>query len=299
MTAVMPEAPDLEVNPDMVPGEVAHAGLLAAFRAENHAAWQKYRWLLSACRARAGTTRRVVGDRYAPQAAAAALAWSGATAAARYEFAHQILERLPMIGQEMQAGRLQESKAAILVSIVRDLDDAQACEVIARILGRAPGLVHGALATLAEKTAAEVDRDWYEARRQAAEARARVVSRLAPSGAAELCGLDLPHDTAREAYDHVVALADGVHAGVRARGRELRVGEVQSHVYLRLLHPDLLGVDDAPTPPAPPPPASTETAAAEKIDPPAATTASPTSDDRLSAARDRGRARGERPRCGR
>ena len=150
-----------------------------------------------------------------------------------------------MLGEEMRAGRLQESKAALLVAIVRDLDDAAAREVIARLLGRAPALVHGALADLAEKTAAEVDPAWYEARRRAAEARARVVARTAPSGAAELCGLDLPHDPAREAYDHVVALADAVHAGVRARGRELRVGEVQSHVYLRLLHPDLLGVDDA------------------------------------------------------
>jgi hypothetical protein len=247
MTAVIPETlgVDLEADPDSVPGETAHAGMLAAFRAENHAVWQKYRWLLSTCRARAGTTHRTTGDRYAPQAAAAALAWSGAMAAARYDFAHQILERLPMIGEEMRAGRLQESKAALLVSIVRDLDDAQAREVIARILGRAPDLVHGALAALAEKTAAEVDHDWYEARRQAAEARARVVARIAPSGAAELCGLDLPHDPAREAYDHVVALADAVSAAVRGRGRQLRVGQVQSHVYLRLLHPDLLGVDDA------------------------------------------------------
>ena len=244
MTAVIPETLDLEADPDTMPGEAAHAGMLAAFAAENHAVWQKYRWLLSACRARAGTTRRTTGDRYAPHAAAAAFAWSGAMAAARYEFAHQILERLPMIGQAMRAGRLQESKAALLVSIVRDLDDAQAREVMSRILDGAPDLPHGALGTLAEKTAAEVDRHWSEARRRAAEARARVVARIAPSGAAELSGLDLPLDPAREAYDHVVVLADAVHAGVRARGRELRVGEVQSHVYLRLLHPDLLGVDD-------------------------------------------------------
>src|SRR4051794_10940966 len=236
MTVVMPEVLDLEVDPDTVPGETAHAGLLAAFRAENHATWQKYRWLLSACRARAGTTRRVLGDRYAAQAAAAALAWTGSMAAARYDFAHQILERLPMLGEQLRTGGLEESKAALLVSIVRDLDDDVAREVIARILGRAAELTHPALGALAEKTAAELDPGWYEARRQAAEARARVVARTAPSGAAELCGLDLPHDPAREAYDHVIALSDAVHAAVRARGRELRVGQVQSHVYLRLLH---------------------------------------------------------------
>jgi len=68
----MPEVLDLEVDPDSVPGETAHAGLLAAFHAENHAVWQRCRWLLSACRARADTTRRTTADRYAPQAAAAA-----------------------------------------------------------------------------------------------------------------------------------------------------------------------------------------------------------------------------------
>src|ERR1700710_2294232 len=105
MTAVMPEVLDLEVDPDSVPGETAHAGLLAAFHAENHAVWQRCRWLLSACRARAGTTRPPppprppTAARSAPQPAAAALAWSGAMAAARYDFAYQVLERLPMIGE--------------------------------------------------------------------------------------------------------------------------------------------------------------------------------------------------------
>jgi hypothetical protein len=245
MTAVMPEVLDLEVDPDSVPGETAHAGLLAAFRTENHAVWQRCRWLLSACRARAGTTRRTTADRYAPQAAAAALAWSGAMAAARYDFAYQVLERLPMIGEAMREGWMPESKASTLVAMVRDLDDEQASLVVSRVLSQAPVLVHGAWATLVERTAADVDPGWHEARRKAAEARARVVARTAPSGAAELSGLDLPHDPAREAYDHVVALADAVTAAVTARGRELRRGVVESHVYLRLLHPDLLGVDDA------------------------------------------------------
>ena len=241
----MPEVLDLEVDPDSVPGETAHAALLAAFHAENHAVWQRCRWLLSACRARAGTTRRTTADRYAPQAAAAALAWSGAMAAARYDFAYQVLERLPMIGEAMREGWMPESKASILVAMVRDLDDEQARHVVARVLSQAPVLVHGAWAALVEKTAADVDPAWHEARRKAAEARARVVARTAPSGAAELSGLDLPHDPAREAYDHVVALADAVAAAITARGRELRRGVVESHVYLRLLHPDLLGVDDA------------------------------------------------------
>jgi hypothetical protein len=145
----------------------------------------------------------------------------------------------------MRQGRLDEPRAAILVSTLRDLDDEQARLVVSRVLGRAPELPHGALATLTEKTAASVDEDWAEARRRAAEARARVVARIGPSGAAEISGLDLPVDPALEAHGHVVALADAVHAAARARGRDLPLGVVQSHVFVRLLQHDLLGAADA------------------------------------------------------
>ena len=258
MTAILPAVggPDgefdepplgagLDADPDSLAGEEAHAGMVAAFRAKNHIAWQQYRWLLSACRSRAGTTTRRLDDPRAPQAAAAAFGWSSMMACAKYDFARQILERLPAIGEAMREGWLEEEKASTIVSTVRDLDDAKARLVVARVLGQAPELSHRALTTLTEKTAADVDPDWDEARRAAAIARARVLARIAPSGAAELSGLDLPVEPAVEAHGHVVAVADAVRAAAQARGRDLTVGTVQSHVFLRLLHHDLLGADDA------------------------------------------------------
>jgi hypothetical protein len=72
-----------------------------------------------------------------------------------------------------------------------------------------------------------------------------VVARSAPSGAAELSGLDLPEDLALEAHGHVVAVADAVSAAVRARGGEVGKAFTEAHVYLRLLGRDLLDADDA------------------------------------------------------
>jgi hypothetical protein len=235
----------LEGDPSVLTGEDVEAGLLAAFRADNHAAWLRCRWLFEACRSRAGTTTRVANSSRAALIAAAALGWTGAMAAARLEFARQVLVRLPALGEAMREGWLEESKASTIVSIVRELDDAQARVVVERLLGRARELTHPELARKAEKAAADVDPAWHEARRAAAVARARVVARSAPSGAAELSGLDLPEDLALEGHSHVVAVADAVRAAVRARGGDVGHAFTEAHVYLRLLGPSLIGADDA------------------------------------------------------
>ena len=64
MTAVVEPAggsfdDPLRADPAALVGEDVEAGLMAAFRADNRAAWARCRWLLEACRSRAGTTRRV------------------------------------------------------------------------------------------------------------------------------------------------------------------------------------------------------------------------------------------------
>ncbi len=105
-----------------VVGEVAEAGMRAGFALECHATWLRCRWLLEACRARAGTTARVLDDPYAAQLAAAALASSSTMAAMRLELAEGVLERLPALGEEMAAGRLEDRKAWHFVSVLRDLD---------------------------------------------------------------------------------------------------------------------------------------------------------------------------------
>jgi hypothetical protein len=260
----------LSTDPSTLTGQDVEAGLVAAFRADNRAAWARCRWLLEACRSRAGTTARVLGESRAGLIPAAALAWSPAMAAARLEFARQVIERLPALGQGMREGWLEESKAEAIVATVRELDDAQARRVVERLLGRAATLTHPELRRAAENEAAAVDPGWYEARRAAAVARARVVARSAASGAAELSGLDLPEDLALEAHAHVVALADAVRAAVRARGGDVGQGFTEAHVYLALLRPHLLAADDATV---------IATLTEELLNPPTPTDDDPTDDD--------------------
>ncbi|NMO94164.1 DUF222 domain-containing protein, partial [Actinomycetospora sp. TBRC 11914] len=214
----------LQTDPAGLVGQDVEAGLLGAVWADNHAAWARCRWLLEASRARAGTTRRVLDDARGALTVAAALRWSPSMAAARVEFARQILERLPALGEAMRAGWLEEREAGVYVTLLRELDDAQARRVVELLLEGTPQWTHAELTGQVEKTAAAIDPGWAEARRAAAVARARVVARSAPSGAAELCGYDLPEDLALEAHSHVVALADAVVALVRGRGGEIGQG---------------------------------------------------------------------------
>ena len=243
-TEEVPEAWLVAVDPSTLSGWWADAAMVAAFRADNHAAWRRSRGLWEAARASAGTTVRVTERARAGKIPAASLGWSEQRGAAKIEFARQILVRLPALGEEMRVGRLEESKAEIFVSTVADLDDAQAREVVDRLLGRAPELTHGQLRARVEATAKAVDPGWAEARLAAAIARRRVSLRTAPSGAAELSGLDLPPIPAQDAHDRIVALADVVRDRLRALGCEAGQGLVRSEVLLVLTGPDGAGLVD-------------------------------------------------------
>lgn len=215
------------------------------FAAYNTHAWQLCRWILDCSRATAGTGERV-GDRpRAGKIVAASLSWSEGYAAGRIEFARQVLERLPRLGQWMCEGRLEERKAADIVAMVADLDDAQAREVVDKVLDAAPRLAFTALRARVAAEAAAVDPGWFERRRAAAIARRRVSLRVGPSGAAELCGLDLPEDPAQDAHDRIVALARAASKRLtRAGVRGCSVGEVESEVMLTLTGPDGAGMFD-------------------------------------------------------
>lgn len=241
-----PPSPEelLAVDPATVIGQWADAGMLAAFRAENHAVWQRCRWLLHACRATADTTVRDPERHRAGKVAAATLGWSESLGTSRLEFSRQVLERLPALGEEMRCGRLEERKASMIVTTVADLDDEQARRVVDLIVGRVPALSYRDVQDLAERTAMAVDPGWSEARRKAAVARRRVTLRPSPSGAVDLCGLDLPADAADDAHERILALAAAVIARLRAAGHDAPVGPVRCQVMLRLLGPDAVGHDD-------------------------------------------------------
>ena len=244
VAAELPDRLLLAADPASVPGEWVDAGMAAAFRMANHSAWARSRWTWEASRASAGTTERVSDRPRAGKIPAASLGWSEQLGAARIEFARQILVRLPALGEAMQEGWLEEPKAEIFVSTVAELDDAQARRVVDLLLGRAPGWSYRQLRDRVESTAKAVDPGWAEARKAAAIARRRLVFRPAPSGSADLSGLDLPPESAQDAYDRIVALADVVHDRLRSLGRDAPQGPIQTEVLLTLTGPDGAGLWD-------------------------------------------------------
>ena len=241
-----PVAPDqLSAGPSGLPGQWVDAGMSRQFAAKNTAAWEVCRWILECSRARAGTSERVTSRPRAGKIVAASLGWSEGYASARIEFARQVLERLPRLGEEMRSGRLEEHKAHDIVELVADLDDAQARKVVDDVIDAAPKLAFAALRQRVALHAAAVDPGWAERRRAAAVARRRVTLRSAPSGAAELCGLDLPEDPAQDSHDRIVALAHAVLLRLKRSGiRGVSVGEAESEVMLTLTGPAGAGLYD-------------------------------------------------------
>ena len=242
--SVPPAALLLAADPTQLPGQWVDHGMSAWFAHTNQAALALARWMLETSRAQPGTRERVTHRRRAGKVIAASLGWSEAHAARRLEFARQLLERLPALGDAMDSGRLEEHKAWLFTSTLAELDTRQARTVVDDVLPDAPRLAYGVLRERIEKAAHDTDPGWAEARRAAAIARRRVSFRVAPSGAAELCGLDLPEEPAQDAHDRIVALARHITRELRAAGHDAPVGPIQSEVMLTLTGPTGAGMWD-------------------------------------------------------
>nr|WP_281376507.1 DUF222 domain-containing protein [Actinomycetospora corticicola] len=215
--------------------------------------------MLETARSRADTLER--WPEPDPRIIAARLGWSVTMAAARLETAQGALERLPRLGVAMCEGWLEHAKAAVFVSGLRDVTDEQATVVVDRLIEAAPKLGMFELGQRVAAAVADVDPLGAENRRNAAVARARVSTRIAPSGAAEIHGLDLDPLMAEPAFDRIVAVAEEALSRLKSAGVTVGPAKVQAQVYLRLLHGCPDGSDDlavaaqvvvdlTPTPPA-------------------------------------------------
>jgi hypothetical protein len=157
-TAEPPPALLLAADPAGLPGQWVDAGMCTWFAQSNQTALAAARWMLEASRASADTSARVHGRPRAGKIVAASLGWSEAYAT-RLEFAHQILERLPALGEAMAAGVLEEHKADIFTTTLAELDTTQARAVVEQVLPDAPRLPFRVLRTRIEKAAQALDPD--------------------------------------------------------------------------------------------------------------------------------------------
>src|ERR1700722_4430711 len=119
--------------------------------------------------------------------------------------------RLPGIAALLADGMLTYAKARLIIETFQLLSDADTAKAEAMILPQltgATGKTYGQLVNLANRIASEVDPGLSERRRQGAVKHAsRVQMYREQSGAAALCGRDLPPDETLAAYANVTARA--------------------------------------------------------------------------------------------
>ena len=104
-----------------------------------------------------------------------------------------------------------------------ELDTGQARAVVERVLPDAPRLAYSVLRARIEQAAQDTD---PAGPKPAAPPRSPAPGHLPgrPSGAAELCGLDLPEEPAQDAHDRIVALAASWPTGCGRPGWTPRSG---------------------------------------------------------------------------
>ncbi len=209
--------------------------MAAAYRQACHAQSVFLRALLETGMRRAhsgdGVARVESPGEFAAEEARAALVWSRRRADSTFEFAWQVHERLPMLGEAMDAGVLDEPRARAFVQWTIGLSDDQAAQVIAGVLPVAAGLLVGALIDRIKRAAIAIDPGWAERRYRAAVKGRRVEGSRNDDGTANVQGLDLPVDRAAAACDRIDTLARACkHAG---DGRP--IDHVRADLYLGML----------------------------------------------------------------
>ena len=148
-----------------------------------------------------------VPDEFAPDEARAALVWSRRRADSAFDLAWNLHRRLPVLGEAMLAGELDEPRAAAFIRWTGGLTDAQAVWVCEHLISRAPAWTVGQLIEHIQRLVLAIDPDWAEKRYREAVRRRRVVGTRTEEGTATVSGLDLPLDRAVAGCERIDELA--------------------------------------------------------------------------------------------
>uniref|UniRef100_UPI0013667F2E DUF222 domain-containing protein n=1 Tax=Sphaerimonospora mesophila TaxID=37483 RepID=UPI0013667F2E len=148
-----------------------------------------------------------VPDEFAPDEARAALVWSRRRSDNAFELAWNVHRRLPVLGEAMLAGVLDEPRAMAFVRWTAGLTDEQAGQVCARLVGQAPGWTVGELIERIQRMVLAIDPLWAQKRYAEAVRRRRVAGVRNGDGTASVSGLDLPLDRAAAGCERIDVLA--------------------------------------------------------------------------------------------
>ncbi len=172
-----------------------------------------------------------IWDEFAVDELRVVLAESRSAAESLMDRAHDLVVKLPGTMALFLAGRLRESRVAIIVYATAwlDRDEARAAEQLA--LGRAGRLTPGGLRDAIARAVMEVAPEKARKRREAARKDARVQRWAEDSGNAALMGRELPPAEVLAADQRITAWAHEL----RKAGLEGSMDELRARAYLDLL----------------------------------------------------------------
>lgn len=206
--------------------------LQADARMEAHYASRKYVSMVEVAHRTdpdAGTTAEMV--EYASDEIGAALTLTRRAAESELEFAAELDQRFPDVGEALSSGVIDVRRARVLVDNVGHLDSDTATTVVATALTEAPQLTTGQLRARIQKLCIEADTDQAKRRYEDRLAERKVVARINPEGTANLYGLDLAPNKVAAIRGRIQGMALRLKAG----GDPRKMDQLRADIFEDLL----------------------------------------------------------------
>jgi hypothetical protein len=145
--------------------------------------------------------------------------------------AGDLWERFPQIGEALEAGRIDDRRAAVILDHTAHLPPETAGAVVDEILERAEEMTTGQLAERLRRLAIAVEPEEARLRYETAVEERRIVTEATTDGTAHLLGLHLPPDVVVAATDRIDRIARRLKTANETRS----IDQIRADVFLELL----------------------------------------------------------------
>lgn len=185
--------------------------------------------------------RTKLPNEFSCEEARAALMWSRTRAATTFGLATDVFDRLPMLGEAMLRGELDEPRARAFVDWTQGLTTAQAGDVCDQLLPDAPQLMVGELIGRIKRACLAIDPDWAEKKYRESVRTRRVVGSRNPDGTANLGGYQQPLDRVAAASERIDAMA----RACKRAGDRRPIDHIRSDLFIGMTDGTFEGMTDA------------------------------------------------------
>ncbi len=132
-------------------------------------------------------------------------------------FAQELVDRLPQVAVELEAGRVDVRRARILIDETIHLTESQARHVVDEVIGRAGELTTGELRARVKKLCFAIEPDEAELRYETALDERKLVKEPTIDGTANIFLTNVAPDRAAEALDRINLIARSLRVGGETR----------------------------------------------------------------------------------